>query len=170
MLPPPSLYSKIDKLFAELQNLTPQDAKFKAKVKQLTANFDDFPDTPMGGSKGSKGSKITNRFIDWTFKRTASKPRTRKGLSAGIFGTTKGAAGCWLGCRLWFWCLMCICVHWLQMSLAMMQLRQEERVGALELAVLALARHQQQQQLQQQLQQHLHLHQQPQDLVHHEAL
>lgn len=108
---PLPLYSKIDKLFAELQNLTPQDAKFKAKVKQLTANFDDFPDTPMGGSKGSKGSKITNRFIDWTFKRTASKPRTRKGLSAGIFGTTQGVAGCWLGCRLWFgFSCVCVCI------------------------------------------------------------
>ncbi|ETW05140.1 AGC/NDR protein kinase, variant 4 [Aphanomyces invadans] len=82
-------------MLQKLQHLDPSDAQYQALVKQITANFDEFPDQGLGsghfdeggdgGSSAGHGKGLANpggegeynKFIGYTYRR---KPKVRVAL------------------------------------------------------------------------------------------
>ncbi|RHY09230.1 hypothetical protein DYB36_002197, partial [Aphanomyces astaci] len=76
-------------MLQKLQHLDPADAQYQSLVKQITANFDEFPDQGLGhneeveggaaaASAGpGKGEGEYNKFIGYTYRR---KPKVRVAL------------------------------------------------------------------------------------------
>jgi len=67
----PDICAKLEPTLDQLRALPSSDPKFAPLVKELTANFDDFPDKPLpgGGATGKSGRDKDNKFIGYTYKR-----------------------------------------------------------------------------------------------------
>ncbi|RHY14730.1 hypothetical protein DYB25_002698 [Aphanomyces astaci] len=75
-------------MLQKLQHLDPADAQYQSLVKQITANFDEFPDQGLGHNDNEeveggaaaasagpgKGEGEYNKFIGYTYRR---KPKSR---------------------------------------------------------------------------------------------
>eukprot|EP00937_MAST-01D_sp_MAST-1D-sp2_P000099 g99.t1 len=74
----PDLCTKLEPTLDKLRGMPSTHRDFPAIVKELTANFDDFPDNPLPGA-GGKGAAPAgsarrdkdNKFIGYTYKRKA---------------------------------------------------------------------------------------------------
>jgi len=87
----PEVGSRIDAIFESMRTMASGSREFKAAVRELTANFDDFPDAKPHKKGGPRrpNQRQTGRFIDWTFTRPTTKKRSSL---AGAFAD--GASGC----------------------------------------------------------------------------
>jgi serine/threonine protein kinase len=71
----PEIGAKLGPLLEELKGLQSNDPRTAKIVKEMTSNFDDFPDDPfpgkkaVGAGKGSSRRDKDNKFIGYTFKR-----------------------------------------------------------------------------------------------------
>jgi len=101
----PEVSRKVEEQLGLLSSMSRDDPRFAAILKEVTQHFDDIPDhSPglgMGPSKGAaKGGKgggahsRYNRFIGYTYKKPASKPRVTHaaGAGAGAGAATSGPA------------------------------------------------------------------------------
>ena len=80
----PPVSARIARIFEDMKTLRTGTDEFKGAVKELTANFDKFPDTaPAKGGKRRPNQRQAGRFIDWTFTRAPTKQRASL---AGAFG------------------------------------------------------------------------------------
>jgi hypothetical protein len=93
----PEIGAQLGDLVDQLKEVEPSDPRFVPLVKQLTSNFDDFPDEPLGAPKVDAGAKKVgsrrdkdNKFIGYTYKR---KQKVRMPLSEEVFAAGEEGGG-----------------------------------------------------------------------------